>query len=57
MIYQIHGTATVNYMRQAKCRRIRYKSTPSIIRKHFTVGDTVGIKIHKEDRPNSDTNI
>lgn len=53
----IRDNATVNYMREVKRRRIRHESAPAFIRKHFTVGDTVGIKIHKVDRTNTDSNI
>ena len=44
-------------MREAKRRRVRHESEPSFIRKTYSIGDTVGIRIHKVDRTNTDSNI
>jgi hypothetical protein len=41
-------------MREAKRRRVRHESEPSFIRKTDSIGDTVGIRIHKVDRTNTD---
>ena len=54
---QIRDTTIVNYIREAKRRRIRHESTPSFVQKHYSIGDTVGIKIHKVDRTNTDSKI
>ena len=44
-------------MREAKRRRVRHESEASFIRKTYSIGDTVGIRIHKVDRTNTDSNI
>ena len=44
-------------MREDKRRRVRHESEPSFIRKTYSIGDTVGIRIHKLDRANTDSNI
>jgi hypothetical protein len=44
-------------MREAKRRHVRHESEPSFIRKTYSIGDTVGIRIHKVDRTNTDSNI
>ena len=44
----------LNYMREAKRRRVRHESEASFIRKTYSIGDTVGIRIHKVDRTNTD---
>ena len=35
----------LNYMQEAKRRRVRHESEPSFIRKTYSIGDTVGIRI------------
>ena len=47
----------LNYMQEAKWRRVRHESEPSFIRKTYSIGDTVCIRIHKIDRTNADSNI
>jgi hypothetical protein len=47
----------MNYMWGAKRRRVRHESGPSFIRKTYSIGDTVGMRIHKVDRTNTDSNI
>jgi hypothetical protein len=37
--------------------RIRHEYAPSFVRKHYSIGDTVGIKIHKVNRTNTDSKI
>ena len=44
-------------MRKAKRIHVRHESEPSFIRKTYSIGDTVGIRIHKVDRTNTDSNI
>ena len=40
----IRDTATMNYMREAKRRRVRHESEPSFIRKTYSIGDTCRYK-------------
>ena len=40
----IRDTATMNYMGEAKRRRVRHESEPSFIGETYSIGDTVGIK-------------
>ena len=40
----ICDTATINYIREAKRRRVRHESEPSFIAETYSIGDTVGIK-------------
>ena len=44
-------------MREAKRRRVRHESEPSFIGETYSIGDTVGIRIHKVDRTNTESNI
>jgi hypothetical protein len=37
----------LNYMREAKRRRVQHESEPSFIRKTYSIGDTVCIRIQK----------
>ena len=41
----IRDIATMNYMREVKRRRVRQESELSFIRKTYSIGDTVGIRI------------
>ena len=54
----IRDSATVEYMQEAKRRRIRHETEPLVIKKTvYAVGNTVGIKIHTVARSNMDSNI
>ena len=44
-------------MQETKRRRIGHESAPSFVRKHYSIGDTVGIQIHKVDRAHTDSKI
>ena len=47
----------LNYMREAKRRRVRHESEPSFIGETYSIGDTVSIRIHKVDRTNIESSI
>jgi hypothetical protein len=52
-----NSTLGSNYMQEAKRRRVRHESEPSFIGETYSIGDTVGIRIHKVDRTNTESSI
>ena len=53
----IRDTATVSYFREAKRRRIHHELEPSLTKKKYNIGDTIGIYIHKVDITNTDSKL